>query len=206
MNRYNDQWVNRQRGEYMKKVSNMSFNIPPELLADFGKNWGFFLAWGVSLTVLGILAISFASFTTLISVIFLGFLLLISGVLVMIDAIQFWRGKGSNFFFQLLAGILYAVVGLMFIFTPVVGSLSLTFLLGILFVLLGLFRIYYAMTHKYPRSGWVLFSGIITLLLGILILTEWPASGLFIIGLFLGIDLLFLGINYIMAALVARKL
>lgn len=190
----------------MKNFSKEPFSVPSALLADFGKNWGFFLAWGVSLVILGILAITFASFTTLISVIFLGFLLLFSGILVIIDAIQFWRGKGSNFFLQLLAGILYAIVGLTFIFTPMLGSISLTLLLGILFVILGIFRIYYAISHRLPRSGWVLFSGIVTLLLGILILAKWPATGLFIIGLFVGIDLLFLGMNYIMAALVARKL
>lgn len=190
----------------MSKNTKISFGFSSEILGDFGKNWGFFLAWGVALTVLGILAISFAAFTTLISVIFLGFLLLFSGVLVIIDAIQFWRGKGSSFFFQLLAGLLYSIVGLLFIFSPMVGSMSLTLLLAVLFMVLGVFRIIYAATHHLPRRGWILFSGIITLLLGILILIQWPASGLFIIGLFVGIDLLFLGINYIMAALVARKL
>lgn len=190
----------------LNKSSQISFGFSPEILGDFGKNWGFFLAWGVALTVLGILSISFATFTTLISVVFLGFLLLFAGVMVIIDAIQFWRGRGSSFFFQLLAGLLYSIVGLMFIFKPLAGSLSLTLLLAALFIVLGIFRLVYAATHHLPRRGWILFSGIITLLLGILILLEWPASGLFIIGLFVGIDLVFLGMNYIMAALAVRKL
>lgn len=188
----------------MKYASRFKFGS--DLMGDFGKNWGFFLAWGVALVILGLLAISFAAFTTLISVIFIGFLLLFSGVLVIIDSFQFWRGRGASFFLQLLMGILYVAVGLMFIFRPQLGSLSLTLFLGILFVILGVFRIFYSLSFGLPRSGWILFSGIITLILGILILAEWPVSGLFIIGLFVGIDLLFLGINYIMAALIARKL
>ncbi len=190
----------------MKDANKVLFGVSSQPVADYGKNWGFFLAWGVALIILGLLAISFASFTTLISVIFLGFLLLFSGILVILDAIQFWRGKGGSFYIQLIAGILYCLVGLSFIFRPMLGSLSLTMLLGIVFVILGIFRIIYALRYKLPRSGWILFSGILTLLLGILILAEWPVSGLFIIGLFVGIDLLFLGLNYVMVALLARKL
>lgn len=190
----------------MKKLFQSSLQISPDTLAKFGKNWGFFLAWGVALVILGMLAISFSAFTTVVSVILLGFLLLFSGILVIADSIQFWKGRGGHSFIQLLMGILYAVVGLTFIFSPVAGSLSLTFLLGILFVILGIFRIAYAFSSGLPRRGWILFSGIITLLLGILILAQWPTSGLFIIGLFIGIDLLFLGMNYIMIALSLRKL
>jgi uncharacterized membrane protein HdeD (DUF308 family) len=190
----------------MKNISERSYRLTPQRLAEFGKNWGFFLAWGVALVILGMLAISFSAFTTLISVIFLGFLLLFSGVVVVIDSIQFWRGRGSSFFIEFLMGIFYCLVGLTFIFSPVAGSISLTLLLGGLFVVLGIFRIVYSWSSKLPRSGWIIFSGVITLFLGILILAQWPASGLFIIGLFVGIDLLFLGMNYIMPALLARKL
>jgi len=190
----------------MKNVAKGSLRISPEILGDFGKNWGFFLAWGVALTILGILSISFSTFTTLVSIIFLGFLLLFSGVLVIMDAFQFWKGRGSSFFIQFFMGLLYSLVGLVFIFRPLAGSISLTLLLGAVFVVLGVFRIFYSLSFGLPRSGWILFSGIITLLLGILVLAEWPVSGLFMIGLFVGIDLLFLGINYIMAALLARKL
>ncbi len=188
----------------MKQVNRFRFG--PEIMGDFGKNWGFFLAWGVALVILGLLAIAFATFTTLVSIIFIGFLLLFSGILVIIDSFQFWRGRGASFFIQFLMGLLYAIVGILFIENPKLGSMSLTLFLGILFIILGVFRIFYSLSFGLPRSGWVLFSGIITLILGILILAEWPVSGLFIIGLFVGIDLLFLGINYIMAALVARKI
>jgi uncharacterized membrane protein HdeD (DUF308 family) len=189
----------------MKDLSKGSFRISSAILDDFGKHWGFFLAWGVALTILGLLAISFSAFASLVSVILLGFFLLVSGILVLFDANTFWRKRGGSFLSQQLMGLLYVIAGLIFIFRPVAGSISITLVLGVLFVILGLCRIYFSLAYKLLRSGWALFSGIVTLILGILVLTEWPASGLFIIGLFVGIDLLFLGINYIMAALIARK-
>lgn len=190
----------------MKNFSQGLFGIPQEKLVNLGKNWGFFLAWGVALLLLGILAISYSTFTTLVSVMTFGFFLLFAGVLVIIDSFHFWKGKGGSFFLQLLMGLLYLIVGLSFIFSPMLGSLSLTFLMGTLFLILGIYRIFGSWSFGLPGKGWILFSGLITLLLGILILTGWPITATYIIGLFLGIDLLFLGMNYIMMAFAVRKL
>lgn len=189
----------------MKNISQGFFRISQETLVDLGKNWGFFLAWGVALLMLGIVAISYSTFTTLLSVVFFGFLLFFAGIFVVIDSFHFWRGKGGSFFLQLLMGLLYLLVGLSFIFKPALGSLSLTFLLAVLFIILGAYRIFASLAFGLPGKWWILLSGFITLLLGILILQGWPASALYIIGLFLGIDLLFLGINYIVLGLSVRE-
>jgi uncharacterized membrane protein HdeD (DUF308 family) len=189
----------------MKNFSQGLFSISEERLVDFGKRWKSFLGWGIALVLLGILAINYSTFTTLVSVITIGFFLLFAAILVIIDAFHFWKGKGGTFFLQLLMGLLYLFVGLSFIFSPMLGSLSLTFLMGTLFVILGVYRIFGSFSFGLPGRGWILFSGFITLLLGILILTGWPSTGLYIIGLFLGIDLLFLGMNYIMLAFALRN-
>ncbi len=189
----------------MKNVSQGLFNISAERLAVFGKQWKSFLGWGIALVLLGLLAISYSTFATLASIITLGIVLLFAGILVIMDAFHFWKGKGSSFFLQLLMGLLYLLVGLSFILSPMLGSLSLTFLMGTLFVILGIYRIFGSFSFGLPGKGWILCSGIITLLLGILILTGWPSTGLYIIGLFLGIDLLFLGMNYIMIALALKN-
>ncbi len=175
-------------------------------LAAFSKNWSQFLIWGIVLVILGLIAISTTVMTTLISVIFLSFLLLISGIVIMVDACTFWWKKGNGFFLHLLFGILYFAIGIMLLEKPILTAVSLTLLLGIFYLVLGLFRTIDCLTTRTPRWGWNLFNAIISLLLGILILCNWPLSGLYIIGLFVGIDLLFTGLSYVMGSLAARSL
>lgn len=172
----------------------------------YSKFWRGFLAWGIALVILGTLAVVYSTFTTLLSVVFLGFLILIAGIFVIIDAFSFWWKKGSGFFLHLLMGILYVAVGFMLINNPVWSSISLTLLLGIFYLALGITRIIYALSHRLPMWGWNLVNGLIALVLGLLILMQWPMTGLFVIGLFIGIDLLFAGWAYIMTAMSARSL
>ncbi len=175
-------------------------------LSAFSKNWGWFLIWGLLLLLLGIVAISAATFTTILSVIFLGFVLLISGIVIIIDTFSFWWHKWSGFVLHLILGVLYVVAGIMLIKSPILASVSLTLLLGVFYLTLGIFRIIYSLSVRAPRWGWSFFNAVISLLLGILIITSWPQSSLFIIGLFVGIDLIFTGWVYIMSALAARSL
>lgn len=182
------------------------FQLNKELLSTYAKNWRWFIFWGIILIILGIVAISFATLSTIFSVLFLGFLLTASGIIMFIDTFQFWRGQPTSFIFHLLISLLYFLVGLMFIFKPILGALSLTLVLAIAFIVIGIFRIVNAFFHRYwPGNAWRIFSGIITLILGLLIYYEWPASGLFFIGLFVGIDLIMIGWIYIFAALEAKK-
>jgi uncharacterized membrane protein HdeD (DUF308 family) len=173
-------------------------------LNAFSKNWAWFLIWGIALVVLGVIAISATLATTVISVIFLGFLLLIAGILMVVDACSFWWHKWGGFLLHLILGILYLFVGIMLVQSPILASISLTLFLGIFYFIIGLFRLIYSLTLRTPNWGWSLFNAVISLLLGILILTSWPQSGLFIIGLFVGIDLLFTGWAYIMVSLAGR--
>ena len=174
--------------------------------AAFNQNKHGFLAWGIALVILGLLAIFYSTFTTLLSIVVLGFVIFVAGAFIIVDTFSFWWGKWTGFFLHLLMGILYLAAGLMLINSPVMGSISITLLLAILYIIVGFFRIVYSMSMRMPRYGWSLFNGIITLLLGILILAQWPMTGLFIIGLFIGIDLVFCGWAYIMSAMAARSL
>lgn len=162
--------------------------------------------WGLVLIVLGILAISATTLTTILSVFFLGLLILISGIVIIIDTFSFWWNKWYGFSLHLLMGILSSAGGILLITHPLSASIPLTLLLGILFILTGIIRIAYSTSLRSPRWGWIFISGMISLLLGILIMSNWPASSLYIIGLFVGIDLLFFGWAYVMAAFAARNL
>lgn len=172
-------------------------------LESVSQNWGWVLASGIAFVVLGALALAFSVLTTLASVVVLGWLLAFAGIFEAVHAFRMTRWSG--FLLELLAAILYVVVGVLMIVHPAAGALSLTLLIGAFFLVSGIFRIVAAATIRPPRWGWFLMSGVVTLLLGLLIVAEWPASGLWIIGMFLGIDLVFSGTWLIMLALGLRN-
>lgn len=127
------------------------------------------------------------------------------GVTIIVDTLTFWWGKWQNFFFHLAIGTLYLLIGTLFIKNLLTISISLTLLLAFLYVFLGSMRIAYSLFFKLP--GWELgfINGAITLILGILIVVEWPQSSLFILGTFIGIDLFSVGLSYITMALSSRN-
>lgn len=184
---------------------NNSSQIKERYLSTISKHWGWFLLWGILLVILGITAIGATTTATLISVVFLGTLILMSGIVIILDAFTFWWGKWGGFFLDLIIGILYFAVGISLIQSPLLGSISITLFLGIFYLTLGIFRTVYSLSTTIPNKGWNLFNALMSLLLGVLILANWPASSLFVIGFFVGIDLLFSGWSYIMMSLSARR-
>jgi uncharacterized membrane protein HdeD (DUF308 family) len=175
-----------------------------EHLPDFHGRKNVFLILGTLLVALGIMAISAAVFTTFLSVMLLGALLLASGVILFCDSFSFWKRK-SGFLVHMLISLLYIVIGILLLTKPVMASLSLTLVLGIFYIISGIFRITFASGVQTPLWGWAWFNGLIALAIGVLIITSWPTSSFFIIGLFVGIDLVFAGIAYIMASLSGRR-
>lgn len=180
------------------------FHITQYDLNTFRKNWGWILFWGVALVLLGIMAMSASVFTTLISVIFLGGVLLASGLVMIINTFQYWLHK-PGFMSHLLVALLYAAAGLLLMFTPISSAFSLTVLMAIFFIMIGFFRIIVSAAYQLPSWGWSFLSGLISLLLGILILAQLPNSGFYIIGLFVGIDLFIWGWAFIMLSILAKN-
>lgn len=172
----------------------------------FKKNWLWFLIGGIALIILGAIAINAAMMTTAVSVVMLGFLIFFCGAIIIADSYLSWWGRWSGFIWHLIVGLLYATVGYMLIQSPLYSSIPLTLLLGIFYVIVGIFRIGYASSFRLIKWQWSMFNGVISLLLGILILANWPASSLYIIGLFVGIDLIFAGWAYFMIGLSAKSL
>jgi uncharacterized membrane protein HdeD (DUF308 family) len=170
---------------------------------DFQKNRGWFLALGILLIVAGTLAIVYDVAATLLSVLFFGWLLIIAGAFETVQS--FWQPKWGGLFLHLMVGILAVVVGFHLISSPEAGALVLTLIMAIYFMVIGIFRIIAAIAMRFPNWGWVLLSGAITFVLGVLIRSQWPMSGLFIIGLFIGIDMIFSGWSYVMLSLAAKE-
>jgi uncharacterized membrane protein HdeD (DUF308 family) len=168
------------------------------------RNWRWVLASGLAFVSLGSLAFGYSVLVTLASVFVLGWALVFGGIFQAIHAFKVspWNG----FLLELLLAILYVVVGLVMVTHPEAGAISLTLLLGVFFLVGGLFRIFAGTMLHPPGRAWLLLSGVVTLLLGMLIWAEWPASGLWVIGMFVAIDMIFGGTWLIMLALNARRL
>lgn len=167
------------------------------------RNWGWFVALGIIQIILGLIALGTSVVVTLVSVVLFGWLLLIGGVLSVVHA--FWERQWSGFFIDLAVGILDVVVGFMVVGNPVASAETLTLLIAMFLFMGGIFRIVAALTGHFHHSFWVLLNGIVTLALGIMIWRQWPLSGLWVIGLFIGIDLIFYGWSLLMVGLTARR-
>ncbi len=168
-------------------------------------HWKWFLALGVAMAILGTIAIGSACIMTVtVTVVWLfGFLMLASGIATIVSS--FSAGRWSGMLIHLLMGVLYTLVGFMIIDTPLESAIQLTLIIAIFLMVAGVFRIVFALSERFTGWGWVLLNGAVTLLAGLMIYKGWPSTGLWVIGLFVGIDLIFNGWAWIALALALRK-
>jgi uncharacterized membrane protein HdeD (DUF308 family) len=171
---------------------------------ELRKKWGWFLALGIVLIIVGSVAIGSAFLTTVFSMMFLGWLMIASGVLQSIHA--FGCKKWGGFFIDLLTGLLYIVVGFMCVANPGATALTLTLLIAMFLIFGGIFRVAIALIMQTHNWVWLLLHGAINLLLGILIWRQWPISGLWVIGLFVGIEMICNGWTLVMLGLMAKNM
>jgi uncharacterized membrane protein HdeD (DUF308 family) len=169
-----------------------------QITKDLAAQWGWFLAFGVALVVLGAAAIARSVAATMVTMAFFGWLLLLAAVVEIVAA--FWVGHWAGIFQHALAAILYGVLGFIFVLRPAITAEILTFVMALFFLVGGLFHIVGSAVLGYAGWGWQVLDGVITLALGAMILAQWPASGLWVIGLFIGIDLIFYGATWIAIA------
>jgi uncharacterized membrane protein HdeD (DUF308 family) len=168
------------------------------------KHSTWFLVLGIALIIIGIIAIGSAVEATILSVMFLGWLLIIGGGFEVIHG--FSRRPWSGFFINLLGGVLYFVAGLVMVTNPARAAVTLTLLIAIILIIAGLFRLFVAFSTPLHHRGWLILNGAISVLLGAMIWDAWPVSGLWVIGLFIGIDMIFDGWTEIMLAMSVRGL
>jgi len=159
---------------------------------------------GILLLVLGVIAICFPLASSLAAAIWVAWLLVIGGAVLLVHAIR--SRQESGFWFKLLWAIVYLVAGLLLLASPVSGVLTLTLVLAVLWIVEGATAIALAFRLK-PTSpwGWVLFDGIVTVLLGLLVWIGWPGNAPWLLGLFLGISLLSTGISVLLFGLALRS-
>ena len=166
-------------------------------------SWGWFVALGVALTILGVVCIVGDVTATLVTVLAFGWLLLIGGVIALVQA--FRTRSWSGFFLYLLSAVLRGFTGYLLIRYPISGELSLTLLLASLFIVGGTFRAIGAATLQFPKWGWTTVSGIVSVALGVMLLTQLPMSSLWFIGLAVGVDFVFDGTSLVAAGGALRR-
>jgi uncharacterized membrane protein HdeD (DUF308 family) len=171
---------------------------------ELRKKWGWFVALGIVLVIGGAIAVGAAFSMTVFSVFFLGWLMIAGGILEAIHA--FGCKRWSGFFIDLLTGLLYVVVGFMCVANPGATAIALTLLIAMFLIFGGIFRVVIALIMRHQNWGWLIFHGAMNLLLGILIWQQWPLSGLWVIGLFVGIDMILNGWTLLMLGLAGKNL
>jgi uncharacterized membrane protein HdeD (DUF308 family) len=182
---------------------------PPGLVVlrhDLGAlrgNWFWFVLLGIALVVLGTVAIGSVVIASIAVAMVLGVLILMGGIAETLGA--FWSRGWSGFFLHLLSGVLSIVIGVLFLRAPVGALLALTLLVAAFLLVGGIFKIVAALSFRFAAWGWPLVSGIIDVILGIMIWLEWPSSALWVIGLFVGINMVFRGFNWIALGLALRS-
>jgi uncharacterized membrane protein HdeD (DUF308 family) len=163
------------------------------------KMWGWYLALGVAMIALGAYAITYGMAATLASIVVLGAVCLAAGILRVAAAFQS-HGAG-HFALFLMLGILDIIVGWMLMQHAVAGALVVTLLLALLFVFEGIYGLVGALWLQFPYYGWVAFSGIVSLVLGILLWAEWPISATWFIGFAVGLNFIMSGVAWSALAL-----
>jgi uncharacterized membrane protein HdeD (DUF308 family) len=156
------------------------------------KEWGWFLALGIGLIALGVAAIAYQTESTIAAVIALGAIILIGGAIQFVAAFQA-RGAGHVILYLLL-GALELVVGFVLIKDPTAGALAVTLVLAVYLMFAGIMRIIYSLWAQFPFYGWAVFSGLVTLALGVLLLLQWPVSAFWFLGFAVGVNFILTGL------------
>ncbi len=170
------------------------------------KHWKLYIAEGVLLLALGVIAIIIPPLATLAVTILFGWLFLISGIMGLVTS--FWMRAAPGFWWSLISAALGVLVGGMLLAQPVTGALSLTVLLIAFFAVEGVVSIMFALDHKRELSGhwgWMLVSGIVDLVLSVMLLAGLPSTAAWALGLLVGINMVFGGMALIAMALHARN-
>jgi uncharacterized membrane protein HdeD (DUF308 family) len=177
--------------------------IVPADLATVRPNRGWFVGLGLASMALGVLAILLPLVASLATTFVIGWLMLLGGVLQCYHAVKNRAWAGADW--AILAGVVQGLAGVVLILFPVAGTLVLTLVLAGFFVASGVLKGIRAAQHRHLSAwGWLLFDGLLSLALGVLILAGWPSTAVWALGLLVGIDLIFGGSSLLAIAIAAR--
>lgn len=165
-------------------------------IAALHAKWGWIVALGVVYLIAGFVALGSVVMATVASVLVVGAMMIVAGAAEIIGAFQ--MKSWGKFLIWALLGVLYVIAGFLTFDNPLFAAVLLTLFLGASLIASGAVRLFLAFSMKRESPWvWVALSGAITLLLGLLIVARWPVNSVYILGLFLGIDLVMAGAGWI---------
>ena len=177
--------------------------INDEVFGELKKNWAWMLSLGIVMVILGIIGLGMTVLFNEIVVMYVGFLLLFGSGVQLMQAFraEAWKGR----VWHVLIVLVYIVGGLIAVTEPVIAGMTLALLIAWTLIVIGILRLVMALQMR-GAAGWLwtLLGGVLSVVLGIMIMNEWPESGLWVIGLFVAIEMLFAGWSQIMIALAAK--
>ena len=191
----------RSQGKLFAPEVLMPQYTPSEIVRQ-ASTWS--IVWGVSLIVLGALAIGSPMLAAVAVNALIAWLIVVAGVVHVI--IAFHTHRAGSLIWRLLVGVAYILFGGYVVTHPALGVASLTLVLASLFLVEGIFNIamFFRMRSS-EGSSWLLIDGIVTLLLGLMIYMQWPSSSAWAIGTLVGVSMIISGVSRVMVSLAVRK-
>ena len=169
-----------------------------------GKTSGWSIAFSVLMTLAGVLAIVIPPVAGIAVSVFVAWLLVLSGLLHFVYA---WHAGGSAMIWEVFLGIAYTFVGVYMLVNPSAAMVSLSFALATYLLVQSLLELALALSLRpMPGPGWLFLDGIVTLILAMMIWRAWPSNADWVLGVLVGVSMLFSGITRLMISLTARKL
>ena len=181
-----------------------SANINDEVFGELKKHWAWMLSLGIVMVILGVIGLGMTVLFNEIVVMYFGFLLLFGSGVQLMQAFraEAWKGR----VWHVLIALVYIVGGIIAITEPVIAGMTLALLIAWTLIVIGVLRLFMALQMRGANGWlWTLLGGILSVVLGVMIINEWPQSGLWVIGLFVAIEILFAGWSQIMIALAAKN-
>jgi uncharacterized membrane protein HdeD (DUF308 family) len=178
--------------------------VVEELAGEVRKNWGWIMFMGILLVALGAVGLYMSGLTTLVSVFYIGVMLLAGGVLILIDVFKAegWKAK----FWDVLIALAYIAAGIIMIANPGASAVWFTMFIAAFLLVSGAARIIISLQIRSEVSGWgwTLVGGIASILLALMIFAKWPSSSVWVIGMFVAIEMIMQGISMISIARAAK--
>ena len=181
-----------------------SANINDEVFGELKKHWAWMLSLGIVMVILGVIGLGMTVLFNEIVVMYFGFLLLFGSGVQLMQAFraEAWKGR----VWHVLIALVYIVGGIIAITEPVIAGMTLALLIAWTLIVIGMLRLFMALQMRGANGWlWTLLGGVLSVVLGVMIINEWPQSGLWVIGLFVAIEILFAGWSQIMIALAAKN-
>ncbi len=180
-------------------------NFEEMIVGEVTRNRKRLMWFGILSLILGIIGTYMSVAVTMASILILGIFVISVGALLLIEAFSApeWKGKLGH----LILSLLYVIAGITIVAYPGASAVWFTLFLAVFFIMIGMMRIVtgFRIKDELAEWGWMVFGGLLNIILGIMIYSAWPVSGLWVIGLFISIELIIQGVNAIVLSRVVKK-